>query len=396
MIAIALLLLQTATTAPAPMATDNPTPHAESADSTQPAVVAWDRPFREGLLEVRRLAESGAIDEAASIADRLVATNAYAQRVEDLVRAEGWRARLGRGLESIGDRLDLMGPPPEVRAEAQFARGVALTIGVDRANDEEGRATRREEARSAFERARLLAGPGSLRLDATYDQGLLAFGAGEEQRAKLPEISGQQAPPPTLPPTAAPGAKAPEPPDPLQLARAAYLAARERFVERLQLDWRDADTQANVELVQRRLRELDEIEKKREEEKKQEQEQKDQQDKDKQDQDKQDSSQDKDKQKDDSKDQQKPDEPKQQDPEQDPETDEQKQDEPKPDEPKPDEAEDPQDAQKPEPVDPQDQPKMSKEEELQLRERLKRIEEIQQELQERLKRMRKISVEKDW
>ncbi len=396
MIAIALLLLQSATPAPTPSSADMPPPHAESVDSTEPAVVAWDRPYRDVLIEVRRLAESGAIDEAASIAERLVATNAYARRVEDLVRADGWRARLGRGLESLGDRLDLMGPPPAIRAEAHFARGVALTMGVDRANDEEGRDKRREVARSAFESARLLAGPSGLRLDATYDQGLLAFGAGEEQRAKIPEISGQPAPPPMAPPAAAaPGAKTPEPPDPLQLARAAYLAARERFVERLQLDWRDADTQASVELIQRRLRELDEIEQKREEEKKkQEQEQQDQEKKDEQDQ--KDSSKDKDKQKDDSQDQQEPDEPKPQDPEQDPKTDEQKQDEPKPDEPKPDEAQDPKDAQQPEPVDPKDQPKMSKEEELQLRERLKRIDEIQQELEEKLKRLRKVSVEKDW
>src|SRR5690606_24191728 len=138
-------------------------------------------------------------------------------------------------------------------------------------------AVRREQACLAFESARLLAGPGALRLDATYDLGSLFLAAGEEQRAKLPEISGQPAQPPPPPPVAAPGGAAPQaPPDPLQLARAAYLAARERLVERLRMDWRDPDTQANVELVQRRLRELDEIERQREQEKKeQEQQQKD-------------------------------------------------------------------------------------------------------------------------
>jgi hypothetical protein len=392
-IALALLLVQSTPAPAAQPSVPAQAPAAVAAAEPQPPVAPWDRSFREGLVEIRRLGESGATDEAVAIAERLAVPNAYARKAEDLVRADGWRARVGRALASVGDQLDLLGPPPAVRAEAQFARGVALMVGADRAQPGEERAVRREQARLAFESARLLAGPGELRLDATYDQGLLALQTGEEERAQIPEISGQQpAPPPAPPPTAAPGAKPEPPPDPLALARAAYLAARERFVGRLQMDWRDSDTQANVELIQRRLRELDEIERKREEEKKKQEEQQ-KQDEQKQD-DKKDPSQDQ--KKDDSKDQTKPDEPKEKEPGEDPKPDEKQ--EPKPDEQKPDpkDTEQEKDAKPPGALDPKDYPKMSKEEMVQLLERLQQIEDLQKDLQEKLKRMRKVSVEKDW
>lgn len=389
--ALYLLIAQSAPPAPA-AAPAAVAPVTSVAEAPAPPVASWDRPFADGLMEVRRLAESGSIDEAVAIAERLVAPNSLARKVEELVRAGGWKARAGRALESVGDTLDLLGPPPAVRAEAQHARAVALRLGADRAEAEDERAVRREQAGLAFESARLLAGPGALRLDATYDLGSLFLAAGEEQRAKLPEISGQPAQPPPPPPVAAPGGAAPQaPPDPLQLARAAYLAARERLVERLRMDWRDPDTQANVELVQRRLRELDEIERQREQEKKeQEQQQKDEQ-KDQQKQDQKDPS--KEEKPDESKDQQKPDQPEEQDPGQD--------QEPKPDpmeEPPPEDGQDKKQEQAPEPkpADPKDAPKMSKEEMLQLLERLEKIEEVQKDLQEKLKRMRRVSVEKDW
>ncbi|MCY2961133.1 MAG: hypothetical protein NTY35_13310 [Planctomycetota bacterium] len=383
------LLLVLAQSAPAPASVPDAAPVAAAAAPVE----AWDRPFAEGLAEIRRRAEAGAIDDAVAIAERLAVPNALARQIEALVRADGWRARAGRALESVGDALDLVGPPPAVRAEAQYARAVALSLGALRAGAEDERALRREQARLAFESARLLAGPGVLRLDATYDQGLLAFGAGEEQRALIPEISGKPAQPPAPAPA---GAQPAKPPDPLQLARSAYVAARERFVERLRMDWRDPDTQASVELVQRRLRELAQIERKREEEKqKQEEQQKDDQ-KDQQKQDQKDPK--KDQQKDDSKDPKKPEEPQKQDPSQDQKPD-QKPDPKEPQkQPDPQDAKKPEDAQKPEPKpgDAQEAPKMSKEEMLQLLERLQKIEDVQQELQEKLKRMRKVSVEKDW
>jgi hypothetical protein len=165
-------------------------------------------------------------------------------------------------------------------AELQFARGVILlSRELERdgspaagAPPEPGFA----EARGAFSSARALAGPTSLRLAATYDMALVSFHEGERARAEIPEISG--APPGTPPPIPVPGATpAPSGPDPLQAARAAYSKAKEAFVERLRADWRDEDTRANLELLQRRLAELDALEKQREEEEQQQEEQKNEQ-----------------------------------------------------------------------------------------------------------------------
>jgi len=46
-------------------------------------------------------------------------------------------------------------------------------------------------------------------------------------------------------------------------AKAAYLEARDHFAERLALDWQDSDTRANVELIQRRLKSIADIEEQR-------------------------------------------------------------------------------------------------------------------------------------
>jgi len=378
------LLVQAAGSAPATPPVASPAPDvtvaAEASAVEAPPLEPWDGSYADGLREIRRLAEAGDTDAAVLVAERLIAPGSLERKVEDLTRAEGWRARVGRALESSADRLDLLGPPPAVRAEAQFARGVALDLGARAAPDEAERALRREQARLAFESARLLAGPGDLRLDATYQQGWIALAAAEEQRAKIPEISSTPAPPPPPPPVAAPvPGGAPQPPDALALARAAYLGARERFIERLRLAWRDPDTQANVELIQRRLRELDEIEKKRKE---QEQEQKQDENKDDQQDQKQDPKPDE------NKDQQQPEDPKKQDPGEDKQDPDPKEPEPKPD-PKDEKTE-------PKPADAQNVQAMSKEEMMQLLERLERIEEVQKELQEKLKRMRRTSVEKDW
>lgn len=145
----------------------------------------------------------------------------------------------------------------EVRALLTHARGVL-----------EMRAGELNAAAEALARARAEAGPGSLRLDATYDLGVLHLEQGELYRAQIPELSnGAVAPPPAAP------ADGEEPEDPLDLAREQYLKARAWFIERLSLDWQDVDTQANAQLVQRRLRELDELEKEREQQEQEEQEQ---------------------------------------------------------------------------------------------------------------------------
>jgi hypothetical protein len=145
----------------------------------------------------------------------------------------------------------------EVRALLTHARGVM-----------EMQAGELDAAAEALARARAEAGPGLLRLGATYDLGVLHLEEGELYRAQIPELSnGAVAPPPAAP------ADGEEQEDPLDLARAQYLKARAWFIERLSLDWRDADTQANVELVQRRLRELDELERQREEQEQEQEEQ---------------------------------------------------------------------------------------------------------------------------
>ena len=155
------------------------------------------------------------------------------------------------------ERLSGEEPAPlEVRALLTHARGAL-----------EMRAGELDAAAEALARARAEAGPGLLRLDSTYDLGVLHLEEGELYRAQIPELSnGAVAPPPAAP------VDGEEQADPLELARAQYLKAKDWFIERLKLDWRDPDTQANMELVQRRLRELDELEREREEQE-QEQEQ---------------------------------------------------------------------------------------------------------------------------
>ncbi len=144
-------------------------------------------------------------------------------------------------------------------AEAQFARGVVLARRDQEHPSEAGFAS----AVPAFESARALAGPGRLRLDATYDLGLVHLFEAERWWAQIPELAGAPSA------GAAPDAL---PPDPLQTARAAYLAAKQPLIERLRADWRDEDTRANLELIQRRLAELDEIERRREEQQQEDQE----------------------------------------------------------------------------------------------------------------------------
>ncbi|MBL8863195.1 MAG: hypothetical protein JNK02_14460 [Planctomycetes bacterium] len=335
------------------------------------ALEPWDGSFSAGLSAVRSLSESGAHDAAVEVAERLVAASALSRRADELQAQGGWNAVAGRALSRAGLALGLAGPPPSVRAEAHFARAVALRRAADAAPEGPERDLRREQAGLAFESARLLAGPGPLRLDATHAMAALQLAAGEEARAQIPEISGAAPPKPPAPSPAAAGAPPAAAPDPLARAKAAYLAARERLIERLRLDWTDGDARADCELVQRRLRELDEHERRREEER-QEQEQ-EQQDPDAQ------------QQPPDARDQ---DPPKPREPEQDPKQDQ---------EPRPDEQHKPDGEQPPkEPPPPKDAPEMSKEERQKLLERLERIEELQQELQEKLKRLRRVAVEKDW
>jgi hypothetical protein len=195
------------------------------------------------VLEVSALAEAESYESARALLE--------SQRVKmEAAPAQTWLERWrGEATATL-----------EERALLTHARGVLEMQAGDIA-----------AAAEALARARAEAGPGALRLNATYDLGVLHLEEGELYRAQIPELSnGAVAPPPAAP------VDGEEPADPLELAREQYLKARDWFIERLSLDWQDADTQANVELVQRRLRELDEIEEDREQqEEEQEQEQED-------------------------------------------------------------------------------------------------------------------------
>jgi Ca-activated chloride channel family protein len=165
--------------------------------------------------------------------------------------------------------------PEAERAEVLYAVGVARHA-----------ADARDSAAEAFLSARDLAGPGELRGDAAYNIAAILLEAAEEARLAIPELggpdastAGPHAPGPGAPVPGTPGAPPPtEGPDPLDLAEAAYRAAREAHLDRVRLGAPDADTRANLELVQRRLRELEELRRQREEQQQEDQQQQGQQD----------------------------------------------------------------------------------------------------------------------
>jgi hypothetical protein len=124
-------------------------------------------------------------------------------------------------------------------------------------------AERRAEDLDAAEphllKTRAWAGPGPLRLDAIYDLGWIDLHRAEELYDQLPEVHGATNDP--MSPGYVPDDANQE--DTLGPAKEAYLEARAHFAERLLIDWRDADTRANVELIQRRLKSIADIEEQR-------------------------------------------------------------------------------------------------------------------------------------
>lgn len=257
-------------------------PPAEEDQAAAPGaeVSRWDGTLADGLAELARRARSGDTEGALEVAEALLAPGEYERR---RARASGFERRALDALAPLVRRLRWAGWSERVRAEIHYARGVALCEGE-----------RFVEAADAFDRARALAGPGELRRDATYDLGTAWLFEGERRRAAIPELGGATqgapgagagglpGPPGALGAPAGKGGAAPggfggagapaaADEDPIAVARRAFLRAREGLLERLRLDWRDADTRANLELVQRRLRELDELERRREEQRQEEQ-----------------------------------------------------------------------------------------------------------------------------
>ena len=266
------------------------------------------------------------------------------------------------------------------RAEAWF------TVGVAR-----HRAESPALAVEAFLSARDLAGPGRTRQAAMYDVGTILLEEAERVRATIPEVSGAGQVAPIQP--GGPGSAATpedEPaPDPLEVARAGYRGARSALIDRLRIEAGDGDTRANLELIVRRLRELDEIEREREEQQ-QEQEQDQQQDQEPSE-DSEDESQSGDEQG--SEDQQQ---------EQEQSEDESSDEEQSPEEEQPPEEQPPEDQESE--GEPEEQPApeeqeeelMSAEEIQRLMDRLREIEEQARAVQAMLRRNSQVPVEKDW
>lgn len=243
-----------------------------------------------GLEEIESLCASEDFDGARARGEQLLSPTLFASWRRSL-ELDGSRvlAPTLEFAEPVIDFLRLSGNTEEERAHLHFALGVVENLAEDP-----------EASKREFESARNHAGEGGLRLDAAYNLGTVTIAQGEVWRSQIPELGGQPPQPapqapgtaPALPGT--PGAGAPaaapeEPPDPLEEARKKYLEAREHLIVRLALDWSDADSRANMELVMRRLRELDEIERQREEQQQENQDQQDQQDQEQEDQENQDS-----------------------------------------------------------------------------------------------------------
>jgi Ca-activated chloride channel family protein len=335
--------------------------------------------------------------------DRTLASAVHGHAAGDLVAAEEAAGTLVEGAEALG----LTEPQ---RAHAHFALGVVRATRALQAEPADGPAEEAREADwsaalEAFASARALAGPGELRLDATYDLGAIELARAELLRERIPEISGASPAPPTPaagPPGAPPGAAPEEPPDPLPLARERYRAARGWYLERLRADWRDTDTRADLELIQRRLHELDRIEEEREEQKDQQQPSEGgEPDPDQQPQD----SQDPDQQPEDQASQSSPEEQRPEDskdeegqpegePEASPEDQPQPQEGAKPEE-QPAQPQDAEQQGQPQPVEPQER-LLTREEVMQLLDRLAELEKEQQALEAALRGKRRGTVKKDW
>ncbi|MBI5363059.1 MAG: hypothetical protein HZA53_07750 [Planctomycetes bacterium] len=361
------------------VAPDANAPTTASADAAPTAPIEpWKEKLADGLAEVRRLVEKKEPAEARELCERLVAPNALLRWKEGALADGGWRRSLARVAAPV---LEFAGAEPlsaPARAEVRFASGLAAVVGEDALG-----------AENAFASAQALAGPGELRLASGYQLATVALLEAEALREKIPEIQQKQgqgasgAPPSVPQPAPQAGAGVPNEPDPLQLARAAYLRARAKYAERLRADWRDADTRANTELVSKRLKELDELERQR----------KEQQKKDSKDQDPNQQKDPNEKKDDASKDPQKPKDDQERKPDE--SKPDEKQDEPKPDEQKPDDA-------KPDEKKEAQQPKLGEERELS-KEELSRLFDLLQQreqqwkkLQQQLQQARRAKVKKDW
>ncbi|WP_145201309.1 hypothetical protein [Planctomycetes bacterium Poly30] len=231
-------------------------------------VAPWDGTLGSGVRAMADQSAAGDVDGALATADRMLAPGGAAQLRQTLDRAT--RGVSESVLSPVTRVLDLLGVSAlsgEDRAEIEYARASALLVGASKG--EENAPGLIERAEAALQRARAAA-PGEARMSAIYNLGTLDLMAAEAVRATIPEIAGPDAAAAAGPASPPDPNQADEPEeDPLVIARALYLKARADFVELLAQEPSEPQPgqngAANVEFVIRRLKELDAIEKQREE-----------------------------------------------------------------------------------------------------------------------------------
>jgi hypothetical protein len=223
-------------------------------------------PLGLALLALQAAAPAQAPGEA------LETGEAHVKSVRDTLREIRERSedeQHGRALELaevLAGSVEWQRAPERERAEGSYLLGVARERAADRAG-----------AVAAFRSGAALAGPGELRLDSLYDAGAVLLADAEELRLRVSEVRSKLGLPPLDPqPGAAglaplPAAKGKDQPDDLELARMRYREARAELALRLRAGPGDIDTRANLELIQRRLRELDAIEREREQQEQEQQ-----------------------------------------------------------------------------------------------------------------------------
>jgi hypothetical protein len=342
-----LLVLALAQAAPVPPP-QGVLPVPQAAPVEAPKVTAYAGTLRAGRLELAQLSKRGEHAAARELVAALLA------------------------------KPDFEAQPELERAEALYAIGLV-----------HGRAREIPEAVEHFHRATGLAGSGELGRAAAFNAATFLLQGAESLRAQIPEIREKLGLPPLEPDPsdAAPGGAGEQAPDPLTLAREAYLYARKELATALRAERLAEDVRANLELCVRRLRELDSIERQREEEQ-QEQQQQDQQDQQKGENQQQDPSQES-RPKDDSEQQE---DPQQQDPGQ------QQEQPPQEPEQEPGEQEEQQDepSKEAQPDAAQEERPLSPEEMQRLLQQLQQIDEKAKAVEAMLRERRRQPVKKDW
>lgn len=350
-------------------------PQEAAETEASPVVIKpWEGAFSQGFAQACAALEDGRSLDAADLARRL------GQENEAGLRRRSWRSKTN----GVSERLFFSpssplfrwldpGRSPKQQSVARHLEGLAhYTRGA------------LDEAEDAWQSARGF-GSGAGSLAACDGLASLDLEVAEEQFAQIPEVQGQTnnalAPNFTAPPPAT-GADGEEAPDPLALARESYLLAREHLIERLRVEWRNADARANVELIQKRLHRLDEIEEERKQEDGQERSDDESQDEEAEN---SDDSSDEGSEKSD-------DEPQESDEQKDSEGD----GDPKDDEEDPsDPEEQTEDGEGEEEAEPEER-LLTREEQQRLLDELRRHNEKGQKLREQLARMRSRSTDKDW